>query len=238
MPRSRPAAHLRRTNTFRPRHLPTVTGLVLVILPVLALGGCSSRPDARTTGFLSNESALADVSRHERTFVAPPDEVADIDAILIDPIAFRLPADESENLSSEDRAALASAMTNAVREALQEDFEIADRSGPGVARLRIAITGLRKATPLLNLHPGTRLSGAGAGAAAMEGELVDAMSGAVLWATVRSDLGPRLGFDGLSAWGDAEAVMKQWAKDLRQDLAGLDPDLRESQAAVDDARER
>jgi len=222
-----PAYELIRLNFGRswPRQRRTTGGALLVgvsIFSIIAVAGCGSRPDARTTGFLSSEAELAEISTHELRYIASPDSVDGMyHAMIIDPPVFRLTAADAEKIEPHERAALGESLRHAFRVVLTEDFAIVDRPGSGVARLRVAVTDIQKATPLLNLHPGTRLSGAGAGAAAMEGEVIDSVTGEVLWATVRSDIGPRVGFDGLSEWGDAEAVMRQWAKDLQRDLASL-----------------
>lgn len=204
-------------NRCRALHLAALAGVGGGLL--LGGVGCKSRPEARTTGFLSEEVELAEVNDHEFTFVAPSQELAMYRGFMIDPVEFRLTPENASELTDEDREELAAHFVQAFEETLGDDFEVVDEPGPGIARVRVAITYVQKSEPILNLHPGTRLLGAGGGAAAMEGEVVDSLTGQVVWATIRSNFGPRVGFDGLSELGDAQAVMQQWARDLDRELA-------------------
>ncbi len=52
----------------------------------------------------------------------------------------------------------------------------------------------------------------------MEAELLDSQTGAQIAAVVETQSGNRLSLDGVSKWGDTEAVMKDWAKRFRKRL--------------------
>jgi hypothetical protein len=81
-----------------------------------------------------------------------------------------------------------------------------------VARFRLAITDLDKSSPVLNAIPQTKLVGTGLGGASMEGELLDSVTGEQIAAVVQSQVGKRLSLEGLSKWGDAKAVIDDWAE--------------------------
>lgn len=52
-------------------------------------------------------------------------------------------------------------------------YQVANASGPGVARLRIAIADIEKTTPVAHVHPAMKLGRIGLGGAAMEAEVED-----------------------------------------------------------------
>jgi len=89
--------------------------------------------------------------------------------------------------------------------------------GKGVARIRVAITDVDKTNPLLNIHPGTKLTGAGLGGAGMEMELVDSVTGQTIGAAIDNQKGSRLSLAaGVKWFGHAQAVMENWAEDLKK----------------------
>jgi hypothetical protein len=109
-------------------------------------------------------------------------------------------------------------MHAAIVSAISDRYSIVYRPGPGVARIRIAITDLKKSKIVQNIWPGSKLAGTGLGGASLEAELVDSRDGTQIGAVVESQLGERLSLDGLSTWGDAKAIMDGWAKRLRERL--------------------
>ena len=66
-------------------------------------------------------------------------------------------------------------MDGAIREALGDRYPVVDEPGPGVARLRVAITDIDKSNPVLNALPQMQLTGSGIGGASMEAELLDSV---------------------------------------------------------------
>jgi len=68
----------------------------------------------------------------------------------------------------------------------------------------------------LNLTIYTKITGAGLGGAAMEGELVDSMTGEQLAAVSQWGSGSRILRAGFSHTGDAKILMDRWAKALRK----------------------
>ena len=102
--------------------------------------------------------------------------------------------------------------TEIIKDKPADRYEIVSTPGPGVARMRCAITNLKKSEPALNVLPQTKLTGVGLGQASAEFELVDSQTDTQLAAAIISQAGSRFSLSGLSAWGDVEAVMKDWAK--------------------------
>ena len=92
------------------------------------------------------------------------------------------------------------------------NYNVVNSPGPGVARVRVAITDIDKSMPVLNIIPQTHLMGFGIGGASMEAEVVDSVSGKQIAAVVKGEKGSRLSFAGMtSRTGDAQAVCGKWA---------------------------
>jgi len=86
-----------------------------------------------------------------------------------------------------------------------------------VARVRTSISDVDKTLPYLNIHPGTKLTGAGLGGAGAEMEVVESVSGQTIAAAIDNQKGSRLSIGaGLTWYGHAEQVMEKWAKDLKK----------------------
>jgi hypothetical protein len=95
--------------------------------------------------------------------------------------------------------------------ALSKNYQVVTAAGPGVLRVRAAITDINKTVPLANIHPGTKLTGLGLGGASMEAEAVDSGTNKRLAAVVETREGSRLGIAaGLSTFGHAKEVMDFW----------------------------
>jgi hypothetical protein len=199
------------------------TGILLVFVIVAAAlsGGCAAKP--QETGFLSTYKNLGPVegSSTSLRYIASADELGRYSSIVVDPITTHF-YDETtaEKLKPEDIQHLEQFFyAQLVKDLQAAGFAIVSTPGPGVARLRIAITNLKAGTPALNVIPQTKLTGLGLGQTAAEGEMVDSVSGVQLAAAVKSDTGSRFSFSGLSKWSDVEAVMKDWSKALVERLS-------------------
>ena len=178
---------------------------------VVSLGGC--KMGAYETGFLSDYSKLQkddDVLRYVNT-----DQIKNYNKFIVEPIKFvsHKGADPVDPKAAE-------VVTSAFHKDLVTKLEAANYSvvhtpGPGVARMRVAITDIDNSNPLLNIIPQTHLMGVGLGGASMEAELVDSRSGKQIAAVVQGKRGSRLSFAGMgSRQGDAKAVCAGWADAL------------------------
>jgi hypothetical protein len=140
-------------------------------------------------------------------------QVGQYSKFILDPITVKLYDKETaEKVKPEDVAHLQEFLYTQILKDKPEQYQIVSTPGPGVARMRIAITNLEKSNPALNVLPQTKLTGAGLGQASAEFELLDSQTDAQLAAGIDSQTGSRFSLSGLSAWGDVEAVMKDWAK--------------------------
>lgn len=196
------------------------------LLMMLAIGimaaqlGCTAQR-AERTGFLSDYSKLeaqSDVSARYRT---PGNLLGNYSKFIIDPVEIHWHARAkaaTAKLKEEDLRDLKNYMHEALLEAIKDRYEVVYRPGEGVARLRAALTDLKKSDIVQNVLPIGKAIGGGLGGASLEAELLDSQTGEQIGALVESQLGERLSLDGYSEWGDAKAIMDRWAKRFRERL--------------------
>ena len=203
------------------------TKLFVVMLVGIAvmLGGCAKK--AQTTGFLSTYKNLEVVSDNTMRYIGP--NVGEYSKFILDPITVKCYDEKTcKKNKPEDVAHLEEFLyTQIIKDKPADRYELVSTPGPGVARMRIAVTNLEKSSPALNILPWTKLSGVGLGQASVEMEAVDSQTGVQLAAGIVSDTGSRFSLSGLSKWGDVEAVMKDWAKRIWQrvdEAHGIQPE--------------
>jgi hypothetical protein len=190
-------------------------GMSLVAAMTL-LGGCSSQP---TTGFLSDYSKLVKENDSTMRYV---DEaaVARYTGFIVDPVQvkFYKGADSAGKLSEKQITDLTNFTHDKIVEAVRGAGKtIAYQPGPGVARVRVALTDIDK-TSALNILPQASLLGVGIGGASMEAEVVDSATGAQIGAVVESGKGGRIPFTNLGDWTAAKKVIEGWADTFQKRL--------------------
>jgi Protein of unknown function (DUF3313) len=183
------------------------------------LVGCAGHEAART-GFLKDYSKLEahpDVDGRFR-YINPSVDASKYSKFIVDPVAINLSKEGKEEVTDpEDLQGLAKHFHQKITEELQKGYQVVQSSGPGVARVRTSISEVEKTNPALNIHPGTKITGAGLGGAGAEMELVDSVSGQTIAAAIDNQKGSRLSIGaGLTWLGNAEEVMENWAEDLKK----------------------
>lgn len=187
---------------------------LLPILPLLLLSACNSAPAPTRSGFLTAYDALQTRSASRSDFTSP--DLATYTALLIDPVEVRV---DPEALPP-DQAALAADHFHAaaVRVATEAGIPLTDTPGPTTARLRLALTDIAASTWWAKIHPAARVSGAGTGGAAMEGEITDSLTGTQLAASVRADSGNQFNLTAFSTLDDVKGAIDRWAADAAAQL--------------------
>jgi hypothetical protein len=144
-------------------------------------------------------------------------------AVLLEPVAiWRSGRKSLDPIPEADLVRLAYAFEQALRARFGRGFKLVERSGPGVLRIRLGITDARATDPVLDvvtvppgLRPGSK-GGTAVGAemrrfldaAVIEGELVDAETGALLAQGVD---GPRpASAPALDTWAAVERTLARW----------------------------
>lgn len=198
------------------------TNGMMVIAAVVLLGVCGCGSEMAKTGFLSDYSKLKAESDSSYRYL-DKQTASRYTSFIIDPVAVhfkdggkavekksegKLTGQEVKDLTNYFHAAILTAVG-------ESGAKIAYQPGPGVARIRVALTDIEE-TGALNVLPQASLLGVGVGSAAMEAEVVDSVTGKQIAAVVESQKGGRIPFSNLGDWGTAKGVMDGWAKRLKQ----------------------
>ncbi len=181
------------------------------------VAGCATVQDPGQREFLSDYSKLEEIE--ENHLVYDSGNLGNYSKFIIEPVAmlYRQP-EEKRKFADEELEDLQAHFATKVREALIEadGYQVVEVAGPGTARLRIGITDVDDTIGALNVTIYTKITGAGLGGAAMEGEVVDSVTGEQIGAVIRWGSGSRIGRAGFTHTGDAKILMNRWAKDLRE----------------------
>lgn len=190
------------------------TGVICLAVTAM-LAACETQQTART-GFLSDYSQLRPDPEIEGqwSYRNQKKRLTGYKKFLIDPVVVRLAANaQGANIDPHDLAELADYFHTEAVHALSKRYQMVKKPGPGVLYIRVAITDIEVTNPLLNIHPGTKLTGLGLGGASMEAEALDSVSMERIAAVVETQRGSRLSFKaGLTRLGHAKEVMKGWVE--------------------------
>lgn len=213
----------------------SVTKLAVTLMFCALVLGCaaSGMKDVTKTGFLEDYSMLKPGGEDFAALVYINSEV-DFKAytkIMFERIQIAL-SEEAEYKGFDP--ALLNELTeyyqNALFEAVKGGYEIVDQPGPGVLRVRVAITDVKPSKPLSNtmssiIPVGMVVAGAtkaasgdnlGTGEAATEIDILDSLTGERLAAAVDRRQGGKSAFRG--KWVDTKQAFDYWAKRFRQRL--------------------
>ncbi len=197
-------------------HIPLLA-LFIGLVP-LWISGCGTTPETARTGFLKDYSKLQAHPEIEGRFryLNPKMNVGDYSKFMVDPVVLQLSKEgKEEEIDQEDLNEQVTFFHKTLVEKLETGYRVVNSPGKWVARLRVAITHIDKTNPALNIHPGTKLTGAGLGGAGMEAELIDSVTGETIGSAIDFQKGSRLSLmAGLTWFGHAQAVMEDWAEDL------------------------
>ncbi len=204
------------------------TGIGCLVL-ALVLAGCaatrSPRQAAEKHGFLGDYSQLRRGADNEPDFVYIREDVAwsKYDAIIFESIQFWRTT-KTEHLTQEERDSVGSACYEAFETELSKDLKFVEQPGPGVLRLRIALTEVKGANVpgqvITGIIPQVRalamLGGMAADQATFvaeatgEAELVDSQTGERLVAGVDERWGTKSHATMFSTWADVQKTCEFW----------------------------
>lgn len=195
------------------------TGGMSVVVGVLAgaaLAGCAGQ---QQSGFLKDYASLQP-SPHVKgamVYVNPARPLKTYNKFIVEPVIVHF-APDKEGVGV-DPGTLKELTDHfhgeIVRSLTAGGYQVVPAAGPGVLRLRAAVTDIKKTVPVANIHPATKMSGIGLGGASMEAEGLDAQSSERVFAVTDSQTGSRLGLvSGLQYYAHAKEVMTGWAERL------------------------
>ena len=180
------------------------------------VAGCATVQDPGKSEFISDYSKLEEIA--ENHLVYDSGNIGNYSKFIIEPIAMVYSQPEEKRVFDNDELEnLQTHFQEAVREALTEDngYQVVESPGPGTAILRIGITDVDDTIGALNISIYTKITGAGLGGAAFEGEVVDSVTGEQIAAVIRWGSGSRILRAGFTHTGDAKILMDRWADHLR-----------------------
>lgn len=210
----------------RPR--PAMRRSRVLTLLLLFAAACAARVTPRAaevSGFLDDYSLLRPGGPGEVTLVYRDPEArwTSYDKVLFEPVTLWRSGRKSLDAVPEgDLLRLIGDLEGAVRRRLGAGFELVERPGPGVMRIRLAITQARASDPILDVlrarGDGGETSGGGAldpetrrfiEGAQIEGEIRDAGSDRLLAAGVERRR--REGALPIDTWADVDRALDFWA---------------------------
>jgi hypothetical protein len=202
------------------------------LLLLVAAAGCASgttnstsRPDVKNTqsGFLRDYSRLKPSPRHRGTLYQQSRELASYTGFMVDPVVV-LPGEtvRGDPIDGAQAANLSESLRRELSDTLALRNKLAANPGPGIARIRAAITSVAKSDRSAANRSQAKIGGAG-----VEAEIVDSLTGKRLGAVVDADivedaeLAP--GGPGSSdPFYDARLVFRHWAGRLNLWLESAD----------------
>jgi hypothetical protein len=211
--------------------------MLTTLLMVLALAGCAPRAPVprplRMSGFLDDYTVLREGGpgdvRH--VYRNPDAHWASYSKVLLEPVTIWRSGHKSlEPMPKEDLLRLVEDFQGAVRARLARDFRFVEKPGPGVLRVRLAITDADAADPVLDVlsapHGTGRPHPAGSGpldpetrrfleSAVIEGDIRDARTNTLLAAGVESR---RPGAPPFRTWAEVDQAFAFWADRLSSRL--------------------
>ncbi len=210
---------------------------------VIGVNHVVAAEEPQYSGFLEDYSGLVEKPDknliYNYVYQKPDTDFTGYTKFLIDSITmFPHPEADFKGINANDMALLQKHFHDAMVKALTENngYEVVEEPGPGVARIRVAITDLVPVRPAMNTLttwvPQMRLMSGVVGAATgsnffvgqigMEAEFIDAESNERLAAMVSRQAGkkyiPLTGRTARTAskWGQVEQAMDYWAQKLRK----------------------
>ncbi len=207
----------------------------LFALFCILLVGCSagSMKEVKTSGFLGDYSALQPGGDDEAIWVHVKQDVnfKPYDSIMFERVMVMLSDDaEYKGIDPALLAELTEYYQTALMDAVKDGYTLVDKPGPGVLRVRVAISGLKPGKPVSNtmssiIPIGMAVAGItkqasddnlGTGEAATEMEVLDSVTGDRLAAAVDRRQGGKMAFRG--KWEDTKQAFDHWAKRFRMRL--------------------
>ncbi len=189
---------------------------------------------AEPSGFLKDYSKLhAAADETEATLVYYiPDRTKfkSYTKIWLDPVqVWRGEKSDAKDLDPEDTKHVSEYLWSRVDEELRKDYPMTRAAGPGVMRIRIAVTEAVKGVPVLDnltaAYPTTLLMSkvkkaiggteSLVGKASVEVEVTDSQTGELLAAAVDRRGGGKYAWKALNRWEDFEQASDYWAKKFR-----------------------
>jgi hypothetical protein len=192
----------------------------MLAVAVLFFSSCTSLKPT-PSGFLKDYSNMEKKGSGLLIDENPAKSLKEYSSFIVDPVAIYLhPEVKDDVINQEKLTEFRDEFYNKLVAQLKENYQVTDQPGPGVLRIRAAITDFVPSTLLLNLHiTSTFLLQPGTGGAAIEAEFTDSETDERVLAMIQSKKGSRIKYHkGFSKWGHAEDVLLHWSDWLLKTL--------------------
>ena len=185
--------------------------ITVVAASIVLLSACASEP-VKNSGFLKDYGQLKPDPKVEGAMAYRAPSLYSYRKFLIDPVLVHFaPKAKGSAIDPAGLKELTDYFNDNAIKALSKNYQVVGKPGPGVLRIRVAITQISETIPILNIHPGTKLTGAGLGGASMEAEAIDTATGKRVAAVMETETGNRMSIvAGLSQLGHAKQVIDGW----------------------------
>ena len=201
-----------------------------------ALGAGCSKAEVKYSGFLDGYDLLqpAPSGGVAMSYRKQGVDFSKYNQIMLDPILVWYSAGaDYKGISPDDLKAMTDYFRQAIIKAVGDAYPVVEKPGPGVLRVRIAITDLQPTKPALNtitsLTPAGLVLGTGAGAAGyvppgvgeagIEAEFLDSATNQQVAIFVDRKVGKKYDIvQGTTTWGQIQGAFDEWAKLFRQRL--------------------
>jgi Protein of unknown function (DUF3313) len=199
------------------------TNLLSAGLVVLFLAGCVMSPPPKS-GFLGDYSKLHPDKYGKKSLLwweKDGFEWTRYKKLMIDPVAvYYHPEAKYREIRPDELKELTDYARNTVIEELQPDIPVVDGPGPDVLRVRMAITDIVPASPIINIISLAAIQvPLDMGGAAIEAEFFDSVSHERVAAMVEKKLGnPVFFWRSVTELGYTKGTFKSWAGELKDAL--------------------
>jgi hypothetical protein len=214
--------------------------VTMIGFALLVAAGCATQKMPQS-GFLTDYSLMRvgdpKLGVAEWQYVNESAVIGAYDKVMLDHVVFYLKEEaDYKGIHSDELQELSEAFHQAVVEALSGPYTFTDKAGPGVMRIRLAITdvvptkrGLGTVATILPIGAAINIVKKGAGGSAtglgqvsFEGEVLDAQTNKVLGAAIDRGAGKAYRLDKtVTKWGHHKVIFEEWAQSLRQRLDKL-----------------
>ena len=217
--------------------------LITMACLMLITCGCGKThqvPQIQTSGFLGNYSQLTEGGKGEAQliYINPNTSLKAYDKVLMDPVlVYAAAGSKLSKMSQHDLVSIINYLDAAMREQLMPEFNFVAQPGPGVMRLRLAVTEAQAGNVPLDtvstvMPIGAAINGIKrlatgtygfTGKMGIEAELVDSRTNTRLAAAVDRRAGEKITgkFDKFNKWRAVQGACDYWAVRFRHRLAEL-----------------
>jgi hypothetical protein len=226
----------------RRENLRLIVAVFALAAVALSSTGCgmiwptrARRGEVGHTGFLGNYAQLKPHEGYEaqEVYINPSAAWSKYSAFYIESVSMWVNQAEAAKLNPEDQQMITDMLYKALRDKLGEKFKLADHPGPGVIKLRAALTQVKGAKVALNavttvipqLRVVSTLAGTAAdtaalvGSASVEAEATDSITNERLGAAISARAGTKGLARAFSKWADVQAICDVWAERMRDFFA-------------------